>query len=180
MIILRKLFSDKNQKKQVTESKQDKRDRKRFVGTIAGLTTLGSGAYLGIDAANKKLDEDLKNTIEYKMNQVKANKQRVEDYEKISNRSKELMSKAKTLKEVNKIRNAEKGAYFYADKLANDEVVRAGKVLKDRMSDSKKLLKKKLGKRALGAIALGTAAGIGMDQLIKHRQKKLGIKRRDD
>lgn len=186
MIISRKLFSKK--KKEVTESKQGEKNRKRLVGITSGLATVGSGMILG----KKPLKEHIAGRMANKKARdtiIDAAKSSKLDKElKIANRSMEVTNKIvnsnMSLKDrINSIDNLNKAVKIMKNKLDSDYKTVVDEATKNYKKVNKTLnnrFGKSMGKRALIGAGIGTAAGIGMDQLIKHRQKKLGVKRRDD
>lgn len=186
MIISRKLFSKK--KKEVTESKQGKKNRRSFVWSTAGLATFGSGMALTrkpVDewAAGKMANDNTLRTIVNNADLNKLNKSARVAERKMEITDKIMNSKMNNSDRINSMANLKKVVGKINEKINKDydAVVKPAKESHKKMENIiNKKFRKSIGKRSLVAGGIGLATGIGMDQLIKHRQKKLGIKRRDD
>lgn len=190
MIILRKLFSDKkgNKKKEVVESKEGEKNRHRLAATVGGLAGGGTGLVLSSKPMNEHIAGKLANSTTRDSVIHSASMDRAGKILKIAKRSMDVsdkisksnMSARDKLTSLSNLSKAVKVMNDRVDSDYNKAVDAATKNYKKTSKVLNKKFKKSMGKRSLIALGIGTAAGIGMDQLIKHRQKKLGIKRRDD
>lgn len=190
MIILRKLFSDKkgNKKKEVVESKEGEKNRHRLAATVGGLAGGGTGLVLSSKPMNEHIAGKLANSATRDSVIHSASMDRAGKILKIAKRSMDVsdkisksnMSARDKLTSLSNLSKAVKVMNDRVDSDYNKAVDAATKNYKKTSKVLNKKFKKSMGKRSLIALGIGTAAGIGMDQLIKNRQKKLGIKRRDD
>lgn len=192
MLLRRKLFSSEKKDKEENETNYQKRTRRN--AAVFGGAFLGGSAGLGGILINdhKYNKESGKASNIYR----EESKKLFDEYKKVQDKiddtaaevRKRAQSKYKPRNIIDKFANdldidikTEKVADFYRNE-ARERFNQANKAIDDKYTKAVEVAKKKYNKRGkkigIGAALIGTAAGLGINQLVKNRNKKINRERR--
>ena len=196
MLLKRKLFSSekKKDKEDKLEKETNSQKRSRRNAAVFGGAFLGGSAGLGGFVFNdSKYDKEKRKALNTRREETKK---LCDEYVKVGSKindtasevKRRARSKYKPRNIIDKFANdldinlkTEKVADFYR-KEARARFNQAEKVINDKYTKAIKTAEKKYNKRgkkiAIGAALIGTAAGLGINQLVKNRYKKINRERR--
>lgn len=194
MLLKRKLFSSEKKKEDKSEKETNYQKRSRRNAAVFGAAFLGGstglGGYIFNNSKYDKEEGKALNTRREETNKLYDEYKKIQD--KIEDTAAEVRKRAKSKYKPRNIIDefandldidlkTEKVADFYR-KEARARLNQAEKVIDDKYIKAVETAKKKYNKRAkkigIGAALIGTAAGLGINQLVKNRNKKINKERR--
>lgn len=194
MLLRRKLFSSEKKKEDKSEKETNYQKRTRRNAAVFGGALLGGSTGLGgILLTDYKYDKEKGKAFN---THREESKKLYDEYEKVLDKindtaaevKKRAKLKYKPRNIIDKFANdldidmkTDQVADFYRKK-AGERFSQADKVIGDKYIKAVETAKKKYNKRAkkigIGAALIGTAAGLGINQLVKNRNKKINKERR--